>query len=224
LSILSSELEHLFALIEKGVLWSIHPFSTAKKEHQIVRDISFSGDGEPTICPEFTDAVETLMQQRSKYGLEQVPVNVFSNATMFRRESVRKGLEILWKNKGRVWAKLDAGTEQWYRRVDASLVPFARVLSNIQWASKQAPIIRQCMFHAFGKEEPSEEEISAWAMQIDTLLEQGGEIEWIQVYTVARQPSQREVLPLSQDRLEKIAEAARRIVEKHGKDIRVTVS
>ena len=126
---------------------------------------------------------------------------------------------------GTIWAKLDAGSAEWYQRVDASKVPFSRVLENIEWAAQQAPIVLQCMFHCFTSgERPTLEEINLWASRIDNIFAEGGEISWIQVYTTARKPAQETVLPLDKEALEQIANAAREVVEKWGKNTKVTVS
>ena len=107
LNILRQELEHLLSLFQRGELWEIAPFSTAKPEHRKLIDISFSGDGEPTICPEFVESVALIMEIKEEFGLDSVQINVFSNATVFQKEKVRKGLQKLWEGGGTIWAKLD---------------------------------------------------------------------------------------------------------------------
>jgi wyosine [tRNA(Phe)-imidazoG37] synthetase (radical SAM superfamily) len=224
LEILKRELEHILSLFKDGGLWQIEPFLTAKLEHRRLIDISFSGDGEPTICPEFVEAVGAVMEIKKFYHLDTVQINLFSNSTMFQKEKVRIGLKLLWSGGGCIWAKLDAGTAEWYQRVDASNVPFHRVLENIEWAARQKPIVLQCMFHRFGEEKPSAEEIQAWASRIDHIFATGGQISWIQVYTTARVPSQADVLPLLKEDLEVIAEVAEIVVKKWGENTKISVS
>ena len=57
------------------------------------------------------------------------------------------------------------------------------------------------MFHRFGDEGPSDEEIKAWVARITDIVEQGGQIDWVQIYTTARKPTDPSVLPLSVERL-----------------------
>ena len=224
LGILRQELEHILSLFQEGGLWQIEPFSTATEEHRRLIDISFSGDGEPTICTKFVEAVTTVMDVKRSYHLDVVQINLFSNSTMFQKKKVRLGLEALWGGGGTIWSKLDAGTAEWYQRVDASKVPFHRVLENIEWAARQKPIVLQCMFHRFGAERPSPEEIQAWGSRIDNIFAAGGQISWIQVYTTARVPSQEDVLPLLREELELIAKVAEAVVQKWGRDTKITVS
>ena len=225
LELLRKELEYLLSLFQRGELWNIPPFDTAKIEHRKLVDISFSGDGEPTICPEFVEAITLVLEIKEKFELENIQLNLFSNATMFQKDKVRNGLQKLWDGGGTIWAKLDAGSAEWYQRVDASKVPFSRILENFEWAARQAPIVLQCMFHCFiSGERPTPEEINLWASRIDNIFAEGGDISWIQVYTTARKPAQETVLPLDRRALEEIANAARKIVEKWGKNTKVTVS
>ena len=65
------------------------------------------------------------------------------------------------------------------------------------------------MFHRFGDEVPSETEIELWANRIVSVLEKGGKIRLVQVYTVARKPADESVLPLTKEFLEMIGEVLR---------------
>ena len=49
--------------------------------------------------------------------------------------SVRRGLEIMDANQGEVWAKLDAGTEAYYRTVNRTHVRLDRILHNLTRAA-----------------------------------------------------------------------------------------
>lgn len=224
LVILERELTHLFSLIQSEQLWGIKPFSTADEKYRNVVDISFSGDGEPTACPQFVEAMRLVVNIKNKFKLAQVALNLFSNATLFQRERVRLGLEQLWNADGRIWAKLDAGTNEWYKRVDQSVVPFQRILENIAWAGKQRPIVLQAMFHRFGDEEPSEQEIMAWTQRIEAFVAQGAKIAWVQIYTVARKPSNPDVKALSREKLEYIAAQLRGAIAICSPMTRITVS
>ena len=60
------------------------------------------------------------------------------------------------------------------------------------------------MFHKFGELEPSDTEISLWSDRIVHILENGGGIRLVQIYSVARKPSKEIVLPLEKKQLERI--------------------
>ena len=218
-----SELAHLFSLISSGELWSVAPFDTADPAMRTLKDVSISGDGEPTACPELLNVVGVVSEQLDQYQLSEVAFNLFTNATLFHKFSVKSALEALWKSGGRVWAKLDAGTQSWFERVDGTKLSLEKVTQNIMWASKQHPIVLQCMFHRFGEERPSTEEIDAWVNRVCSIVDAGGQVDWVQIYTTARKPSEPSVLPLEKSFLQGIAD---RLLSKLGGDttIRVTVS
>lgn len=209
---LGMELTHLLSLVEDGVLWDIPPFDTAQEHMRVVRDISFAGDGEPCSCPQFAQAVSKVGEIYTQFGLSHVRYQLLTNATLFHKNHVQESLQQFWSDGGMVWAKLDAGTREWFERVDGTRYPFEKVLQNILWAGKQSPIVLQSMFHRFGEERPSAHEQQQWAMRIRELLEQGAQIKLVQVYSTARKPSDPQVLPLEKEELEGIASVAKRIL------------
>jgi len=213
---LRAELDHLFGLITAGTLWEIPPFSTAKDSFRRVNDIAFAGDGEPTSCPTFPGAVRAVGEARAAHGLHDVKVNLLTNATLFQRPRVQAGLEALDAIGGEIWAKLDAGTEDYFQLVDGTGLPFRRVLQNIHDAARLRPIVLQCMFMTWEGEGPSDAEVAAWAGRIDDLLADGGLVRLVQVYSVARHPADPRVDALPTPRLEQLADAARAVVARHG--------
>jgi wyosine [tRNA(Phe)-imidazoG37] synthetase (radical SAM superfamily) len=220
---LRTELSHLFKLIASGELWSVPPFDTARPELRRVNDIAFAGDGEPTSCPTFPEAVACVGELRAKYNLQAVSVCLLTNATLLQRPRVQSGLAALDAIGGEIWAKLDAGTEPYFHLTDGTRLPFRRILDNIHTAALARPIVLQCMFMTWENEGPSDDEIEAWAGRIDALLAAGGQIRLVQVYSVARHPADDRVDALPTDRLEQIAAAARAVIARHGADTEVAV-
>ena len=213
--VLSQELCHLFDLIQEGTLWSISPFDTAPIEYQVVRDVSFAGDGEPCSSPQFQEAIARVGAIIQQYSFSDVRYQLLTNATLFHKEHVQAGLTRFWSDGGMIWAKLDAGTQEWFSRVDGTRLPLQKILDNILWAGRERPITLQCMFHRFGEERPSLYEQEQWALGIWHLLENGAQIDLVQIYSTARRPSQSDVLPLSREELEGIASVARSILVPH---------
>lgn len=205
---LGEELSRLLDLYVDGRLWSVPPFDTAAADHRRLNDIAFAGDGEPTACPVFAEAVEVVADVRDAHGLERVPLHLLTNATLLHRPAVAAGTERLIGRGGVVWAKLDAGTEAYFRVVDGTTLPFDRVLRNILDTARRAPVVLQCMFFTLDGQGPSEAEIDAWAGRIAWLQAEGGRVREVQVYSVARPPSDRRVGVLETARLEVIAARA----------------
>ena len=220
---LRRELDHLLGLVGSGTLWSVPPFSTARQEFRRVNDIAFAGDGEPTACPSFAEAVRCVGEVRQAHGLSDVSVHLLTNATLFHRARVQTGLMHLDAIGGEIWAKLDAGTQEYFQKVDGTTLSLSRVLTNVQEAALQRPIVLQCMFMTIDGHGPDDTEVAAWADRLDALLAAGGRIRLIQVYSVARRPAEASIDALPIERLEYIAAAAKAVVQRHGADTDVSV-
>jgi wyosine [tRNA(Phe)-imidazoG37] synthetase (radical SAM superfamily) len=213
-AVLRAELDRLLAWVTDGTLWEHPPFDTAAPGLRRVVDLAFAGDGEPTAARAFPEAVAAVRAARDHAGLT-VPVRLLTNATLLHRERVRAALP----GVDEVWCKLDAGTEPYYQTVDGTRFPFARVLSNLAELSRERPIVLQSMFLTLDGQGPDDAEADAWGLRLADILAGGGRIDRVQVYSVARKPSDPRVGPLPLARLEQLAERARRLglrVEVHG--------
>ncbi len=203
------ELDALLGYVGDGTLWEHPPFDTTDPSLRRVRDLALAGDGEPTAFSGFAEAVTRVARVRDHHGLDHVPITVLTNATLLQRPAVRAGLEALDAAGGQLWAKLDAGTEAWFQRVDGTSFPFSRVLRNLLEAAQVRPIVIQSMWHAFGDEVPSQAERDAWGRRLEAIVAGGGRIAEVQVYTVARAPADPSVRALSREDLEDIARRAK---------------
>ena len=208
---LEAELQALLEAVRSEELWTQPPFDTAAPALRQVRDISWAGDGEPTSSRAFAGSVEIVGRLRAAEGLEAVKLQLLTNATLLHRAGVAEGVDALHALGGVVWGKLDAGTEPFFHRVDGTQLPFRRVLDNLALAARRWRLVLQCMFMRYDGQGPPAEEIEAWAGRIAALLDGGGEVQEVQVYTVARVPSDPKVEPLSDDALQAIGARAARL-------------
>jgi wyosine [tRNA(Phe)-imidazoG37] synthetase (radical SAM superfamily) len=190
--------------VAEGDLWSRPPFDTVEPPLRRVADIAFAGDGEPTAPPEFPDSAAGVREARDRLA-PGVPLRLLTNATLFHKERVRVALAAF----DELWCKLDAGTEAYFQLVDGTRLPLQRILDNLRRVARERPVVVQSLFLSFAGAGPSDTEIAAWAGRLRDLAAQGGRIDHVQVYTVARAPADPRVGPLPPDRLEVIAAAAR---------------
>jgi len=206
LEILEQELEHLLDITTSGELYRQPPFDHTPQHLRRLNDIAFSGDGEPTSYPKFDEAAHiaaTLLQQR---GLTDVKIVIITNATLLERPSVAKVLKYLDNHNGEIWAKLDAGTEPYYRLVERTSIPLARVLANILSAGRERRIVIQSLFMNVNGQRPADAGIDEYIARLRELSEQGCQIKLVQVYTVARTTAEAYVTPLSNAQVDAIAE------------------
>jgi wyosine [tRNA(Phe)-imidazoG37] synthetase (radical SAM superfamily) len=201
---LRGELESLLRLVARGELWSRPPFDTAAPELRRVSDVAFAGDGEPTLPPEFPAAARACREARDALA-PGVPLRLLTNATLFHSARVRAALSCF----DELWCKLDAGSEAYFQWVDGTRLPLQRVLDNLLLVARERPIVIQSLFLALSGPGPDDVEVAAWADRLRALVAQGGTIDHVQVYTVARAPADARVSALPAERLEAIAAAAR---------------
>lgn len=204
-----AELTHLFELISSGTLWTVPPFDTAAAHLRRVNDIALAGDGEPTSSAAFAEVLRRIGRLRAAYGLDAVEVQVLTNATLLHRPAVQEGLVELDRLGGRIVAKLDAGTQAYFALVDGTRLPLSRVLTNLEQAARVRPITIQSMWMTWEGEGPTDAEVDAWQGRLAHILEGGGQIGLVQVYSVARRPADPRVDALGLPRLEEIAARAR---------------
>src|SRR2546421_3678324 len=112
---LTAELRQMAEMVQSGELFQLERFRGTPAHLRRLNDIAFSGDGEPTTCPEFLEIVQAAAAIKRQRRLTNVKMVLITNATMFHRPKVREALAVLDANNGEIWAKLEAGTEAYYQ-------------------------------------------------------------------------------------------------------------
>ena len=209
LELLEGELSLLLDLSTSGDIYQVPPFDSARPEHRRLNDIALSGDGEPTTAREFAEVVARVARLKGLRGLDSVKLVLITDSSRLQAPDVVKGLESLMANQGEIWAKLDAGSEAYYREICRSLVPFDRILDNLLATARRWPILIQTLFLDWKGQGPSGAELEAYCGRLKDILAQGGQIQAIQLYTVARPTPEAEARPLRRLELDAIAASLR---------------
>ncbi|HEY8668522.1 MAG TPA: hypothetical protein VIL86_17885 [Tepidisphaeraceae bacterium] len=207
--VLREELDHMLAAFSSGALFCAPPFDDTPAELRRLNDVAFSGNGEPTASPHFHRVARLAAKLIHEHGLRDTKIVVITNATLLHRPRVMRTLEFLDRHNGEIWAKLDGGTAEVYQRINRSRIPFGRVLSNIVKTARVRPIVIQSMFARLHDAAPAEGEIAAYLERLKEVLDAGGRIKSVQVYTVARNVAEHYVSPLAEDLLAAIAARVR---------------
>jgi wyosine [tRNA(Phe)-imidazoG37] synthetase (radical SAM superfamily) len=206
---LRDELLAILLEAKSGALFERPEFRTLPDAVRVVRDITFAGDGEPPSYPNFRGVVEDVLAIKRSAGFPELKVILLTNATLIDRPKVKDAMRLMDADHGEFWLKLDAGTEEYYRLVDRTTIPLARVLANILEAARVRPIVLQSLFMRVHGEGPSPAEIEAFCDRVGEILAGGGTVSLIQVYTVARPPAERYVTPIPDEGLDRIAARVR---------------
>jgi wyosine [tRNA(Phe)-imidazoG37] synthetase (radical SAM superfamily) len=169
-----------------GGLASEPKFSEVPELTRIIRDIAFSGDGEPTMVPNFDACVRTVVGVKNDFDLAATRLVLITDSAGLDKTTVKRGLELLDANNGEVWCKLDAGTEAFYRLINRSAVRFNRILRNILETARARPVIIQSLFlRTHGQLMPAAE-LAAYCERLNEIVRAGGRIREVHAYTIAR--------------------------------------
>ncbi len=204
LNILEYELRNLIERCQSGKLFLEEPFASVPLPLRRLNDIAFSGNGEPTMFHSFAEMVDCVARVKQKATDPSVKLVLITNASGLHRTEVQRGLTIMDANQGEIWAKLDAGTEAYYRKINRAAPPFDRILMNITIAARERPLCIQSLFLRIEEDPPSTEELRAYCDRLCEFKSAGCKIKEVQIYTVARTPREYWAAALSEPELKVI--------------------
>jgi len=177
---------------------------------RVIRDIAFSGNGEPTSAEPFDDIVTTVAHVADSFGLE-VPLVLITNGSLASSARVQRGLEVLAANNGVAWFKLDRATDEGIREVNDWPGGVDATWKNLKETAARIPTwIQTCMFGRDGSP-PSDEEVQAY---LDLLARAQAEelpLRGVLLYGLARQSHQPEADSLERLTLEWLESLAARV-------------
>ena len=201
---LLAELRTTLDFITSGEFFGDGPFKDIPPELKRLNDIAFSGDGEPTTYKNFDEIISACASLKQELELDDVKMVLITNASMFHRDHVKAGLQILDENQGEIWAKLEAGTEAYFQIIDRTSFKLQEIVDNIAAAAQRRSVVIQSLFMNVNGVAPSNEELLAFCSRLSEIVTAGGSIDHVQIYTVARPPAESFVTALSNSEVDQI--------------------
>jgi len=169
-------------LMKEGLQEAI---DSAQKQNIPIKDICFSGNGEPTLSPSFPDALFLAENIRAQMTPSSQLV-IITNGTGLLQPQVFSLLAETSANPAvNIWLKIDAGTPQWYQKMNRSSVPFDKLIEKIKELSFCSPVTIQTMLCAINDDQQPEKDVQAWEDLVCELAKNGN-IKKVQVYGKAR--------------------------------------
>jgi wyosine [tRNA(Phe)-imidazoG37] synthetase (radical SAM superfamily) len=205
---MAGELERTLGEVYGGGLKRLPSYRNLPADLLQLRQVALSGEGEPTLCPRFPEAVQAVVHVRARGAFPFFKIVLVTNATTFDLDHVQLGIRRLI-HEDEIWAKLDAGTSAYHQRVNRTEVPLEKVLANILWVGRQRPVVIQSLFAILDGEEPSEAEIEAYAHRLRTLKREGADIALVQIYSASRSVRSNQCAHLPLRSLSRIAHQVR---------------
>jgi wyosine [tRNA(Phe)-imidazoG37] synthetase (radical SAM superfamily) len=179
-------------------------FSEILQQGIVPDSITFAGNGEPTIHPDFSGIMDDVIAMRDKY-FPHAKISVLSNASLIDRPPVK---EALLKIENCI-LKLDAGSEEMFHRINRPSISSS--LSEIidELVTFNGRLIIQTLFlrgEYDGEkiDNTSEVEIDLWLAHLKKINPQ-----MVMIYCIDRYTPARHLEKLSVEEMEKIAEKVR---------------
>jgi wyosine [tRNA(Phe)-imidazoG37] synthetase (radical SAM superfamily) len=176
------------------------------EEDHIPDMLTYAGNGEPTLHPDFAGIVDDTLALRDKY-MPGVKVAVLSNASMVHEPSVFNALLKLDNNI----QKLDAGFERYFRLINNPVLPvkFNDLIGDLK--KFNGKVIIQSMFirgSYIGEEidNTTDTEVNEWLKHLDLIRP-----SMVMIYPVSRATPVHSLEKISIFDLEKIAEKVRKL-------------
>ena len=182
---MAAELEKTLMLIHSGQIRRLAGYGALSADLLRLRHVAFSGDGEPTLCAKFAEAVQEVVHVRARRVLPFFKMVLITNGTGLDLDPVQEGLRY-FTGEDEIWIKLDAGTQEYMDRINRSKIPLDSVMENAWLIGRKRPVIIQSLFPLLGGWEPLPEEIDEYIQRLQELKAGGAMISLVQIYSATR--------------------------------------
>ncbi|MDR1858927.1 MAG: radical SAM protein [Treponema sp.] len=156
----------------------------------VVKDICFSGNGEPTMSAAFPDALRLAGAVRAEMSPAAELVLITSGTGLLRQHIFSLLQDAAVSLSLDIWLKLDAGTPGWYGAMNRSEIPFEKLIAKIKEFAACAPLTIQTMLCEVDGKGPPPQEERAWeqlVLELAAIASNGtGGIRKVQLYGKAR--------------------------------------
>ena len=163
--------------------------------------ITFSGNGEPTLHPDFADIIEDTCALRDRY-CPSAKVSVLSNSTQLGRPDVVAALR---RCDNRI-LKLDAATDTMMRRIDLPVNEGLTVARIMEWLAQFEGdfTLQTCFLRGEHDGQPIDNttpaELAAWYRAVEKLRP-----KQIMIYVIDRKTPEEHLEKISREEMERIA-------------------
>lgn len=209
-AVMIRELERTVALVHSGGMRERPCYRNAPPALLVLRQVTLSGDGEPTLCPNFLETVEAVVHLRARGRFPFFKLVLLTNASGLDRPEVLSGLQHFTR-RDEVWAKLEAGTQEFFRKINRPDCALDQILANILRLARERPVVIQSLFPSIDGKAPPASEIEAYAQRLRDLKAAGAQIPLVQIYSATRPTPHSECGHLSLRELATIAQRVREI-------------
>ena len=195
-------------LLSKETIISVlrQRFAELHQQGLEIDSITYSGNGEPTLHPDFAAVTDELIRLRNKY-FPQTVISCLSNSTQLFRQDV---FEALQKIDNRI-LKLDAGQQRTLDLINKPFAPISidEITNNL--AKFNGDLTVQTLFlrgESDGQtiDNTTDEEVEAWLERLKIIKPQK-----VMMYPIDRETPAKNLKKISKEEMETIAEKVQRL-------------
>jgi len=168
---------------------------------KVINSITFAGNGEPTIHPNFAEVIDDTIELRDKW-MPNAKISVLSNASQLKKQKVTGALKKIDRNI----LKLDAGTKETYRKINQSQkhIRFDDIVDYLK--NFDGNLIIQTLFVRGSHEgnyfdNTTEEEVNAWLKLLVEIKPQS-----VMLYPIERDTPIKNIEKIDKETLRNIAQ------------------
>ena len=176
--------------------------------YRVLKDIAFSGNGEPTSASEFPRVIALVSEIKAEYEhLAELPVRLITNGSFMGKETVLDAIKNLSAIGGEVWFKVDAISKEDQRRINGVTQPEDGMNKRLAACAARCDTWLQSCFFNWDGLPPSTDALGQY-IEFCCQAKKAG-VLGVHLYTIARQSMQPEgehLSPLSEDRMQEIAD------------------
>lgn len=184
-----------------------HKLQALIKENVIPDVITFAGNGEPTLHPQFAEIIDDTIELRNKY-IPKAKISVLSNAMHIGKDSVFNALKKVENNI----LKLDSAILDTVKLINCPASPNYNIEHQIELFKKFGnDFILQTMFlkgmhNDKIVDNTTDEEIDAWLEVVKEIRPRE-----VMIYTIARETPEKNLEKISLEKLNAIGERVKQL-------------
>lgn len=184
-AVMADELEKTLVQIGSGEIRQRPRFARLSEELLLLRHVALSGDGEPTLCPVFTKAVEAVVHLRARRQHGFFKLVLSTNGTVLDWPEVQDGLQYFTRSD-EIWIKLDAGAQSHMDQINRGATPLEKVLDNALILGRRRPIVIQSLFPMLEGCGPAAENVDEYIRRLNHLKNGGATISAVQIFSATQ--------------------------------------
>ncbi len=189
-------------------------------EHQRrIKDIAFSGNGEPTSVKNFERLVAAVGEVIDQITIPEAPELVLiTNGSLIHRQDVQSGIRLLEQHRGKIWFKLDSASVEGRKIINNAVIGQRNYVDNLITAASLCPTWLQTCVFSFDKQVyPGTESYLTLLRQVLRHVK----LEGVLLYSIAR-PSLQPEAPQLEKCTEPVLQALAEEIRKFGIKVRVS--